>query len=949
VTGVVKVDSHLADHNATSLFRPSAVIPSAAIIGNSDLIVWNLEASSRYIIVLNATQPDGLPVTQFSVQYWTLSEPSVRRLNPLDVLRITSTTIVLSTINTNELRRRRTSDDSHLASDYYVIVEQTNNQHHSIFEDLVHSGAANVYDRKTFPRQEPILRFYDEVPSRPYYVEFHLNDWPPEDHLVIGQYRALQPNTFYMIWFANGLTVDEATHLEWSRLSQVVKTDSANHTFGAIIAIFFGVLFIVAIVIFILYFYCYPIYRKSTKQSPSASTNNLVSRFQEYLYLMKIKSRKCVVEGPSASRCLDVKDVYSDDQPKKCIHDTFDQSFYVVKSSNPIPLSQLRRNYEKRLLPNAYYAMQAEFQRVPRCSTDATHVADHPHHANLNCCRASLPYDKNRVILSREQLRRRVYINASVIRTLSYHPTVIVTQRPTEQTVGLFWRTVWQKNIGSIVMLVAYDDVLSATYSGYKYWPDSQSQSAVYGNLVVDMLGEQKYSYIEIRWLRINGLVDDTIETRIVLHWQYIKWRPTGSLPYHPLQFIDFIKQVQRRHEATKGLLVHCECGTGASGVFLALDALAVEARKTGLVDVENCVTLLCLERMNLVHTFLQYRFIHQCTLEMFLVNHNTSMPMSYFKDTYASLSQCSAQTVHALVQYEYCKLVLPCYAFSKSLDLIDSLHANTCNSNSTPDYISMDGYLAKNLFTLPSPKLCSSIEQIWKLVYNLKARAVVVLCRLGNPDWLPPAGHSRCVGKYLISCENVRTNPTKCFYVIDLTIVQQCSDNSVILAVRLYESTVWTSISELPPHSLALDLLSNLADWSRQDTARRPVVFYCEPNADRGWYSQVALVVTIWSILDRIQTDQMVDVFLAARYSWTIIPEAFTTYVSSCDSKISANGNTCVSVIGVLCRYNLCIWATRYQCLKLTCCYSPTACLALFSVCISAKIGLYKIISMNE
>jgi len=91
-------------------------------------------------------------------------------------------------------------------------------------------------------------------------------------------------------------------------------------------------------------------------------------------------------------------------------------------------------------------------------------------------------YDKNRVRLARGRLSDRTYINASLIRTVCHQPAIVVTQCPSEDTVGEFWKTVWELNIGSVVMLVPCED---CSTRAPVYWPAPTHRPTVYADVEV--------------------------------------------------------------------------------------------------------------------------------------------------------------------------------------------------------------------------------------------------------------------------------------------------------------------------------------------------------------------------------------------------------------------------------------------------------------------------------
>ena len=115
---------------------------------------------------------------------------------------------------------------------------------------------------------------------------------------------------------------------------------------------------------------------------------------------------------------------------------------------------------------------------------DTINVANLPYNVTCNRSQAIIPYDKNRVKLSRQSPKDSAYINASFIRTIGYR-SCIVTQCPTAQTTNEFWRMVWELQVGTIVMLLSSRECNGPEY--YHYWP-RKSKPLYYRDVKVQLM-----------------------------------------------------------------------------------------------------------------------------------------------------------------------------------------------------------------------------------------------------------------------------------------------------------------------------------------------------------------------------------------------------------------------------------------------------------------------------
>ena len=527
------------------------------------------------------------------------------------------------------------------------------------------------------------------------------------------------------------------------------------------------------------------------------------------------------------------------------------------------------------------------------------------HTVSSRTLNSSIPYHYSFVTvimirLMRGRLADKTYINASLIRTVRHQPAVVITQCPTEDTVIEFWKTVWDFNIGSVVTLVPCD---SRKYDGPVYWPRRAGFPTIYSDVEVELETQTTRAHFVLRKFRLNGWEGECVVSRPLSQWQYIRWSTGGtSLPHHPVQFLDFLRDFQTKHSPDTGMLVHCMAGAGCSGVFLAVDALSTEGRRTGHVDVEECATLLCLERMNVIQTFRQYRYIYYCLMELFAVGHDTCIPLSCFCFAYANLIQRGKQSGLSHLDHEFCVLAFPCYGVNpapcewkkpcrsydvkKDIDVVDDDDNNNNNNNAersivTDNVCVFDGYLTNRLFVLPRRGAVFAAE-FWKLVLEQNARTVVVLRPLEQSGLcIPCAGSCSSVGDTVVECRQVRRHLRGSFQVYSVALARQNATDGggQPVPVRLYEFVAWPDAVQLPEVCALLDLVSHTAEWCRRDAQRRSATFHVShsPTDD----SRVAVVCTVWTVLDRIHAENLVDIYTAARYVSCFIPSAFTSLVN--------------------------------------------------------------------
>ncbi|XDA83871.1 hypothetical protein R6Z07M_013724 [Ovis aries] len=240
-------------------------------------------------------------------------------------------------------------------------------------------------------------------------------------------------------------------------------------------------------------------------------------------------------------------------------------------------------------------------------------VASAPDNSAKNRYRNALPYDWSRVPLrALPGQPGSEYINASFIPGLWSSREFIAAQGPLPQTVGDFWRLVWEQQSHTLVMLT--NCVESGRVKCEHYWP-LDAQPCTHGPLQVTLVGEEVAENWAVRNLKLRHVQEQ--KTLPVRQFHYMTW-PDHGVPHSPDPLLAFWRMLRQWLDQTVGggpPIVHCSAGVGRTGTLIALDVLLRQLECEGLVGPFGYVKKMRESRPLMVQTEAQYVFLHQCIL----------------------------------------------------------------------------------------------------------------------------------------------------------------------------------------------------------------------------------------------------------------------------------------------------------------------------------------------
>jgi protein tyrosine phosphatase len=437
-----------------------------------------------------------------------------------------------------------------------------------------------------------------------------------------------------------------------------------------------------------------------------------------------------------------------------------------------------------------------------------------------------VPFDYNRVILEPEEgVPDSDYINASYVDSLVQPKAYIVTQGPTENTIGDFWRMVWQERCSCIVMVTRTFDFIRVMC--VQYWPAGKNKEDVYSGVGVMVEHEEQIANFMIRTIRLrkNG------EQRKVILFHYTEWT-CHSNPFSNalLEFRRRVRNVMNHHPDSQDgpVIVHCNDGAGRSGVYLAIDANIELSEEDGVIDVFGYVRKMRTQRRGLVESLLICNQTPRFTIGDCAAGHRADN-----RDKNRNV------------------LIVPPDNFRP---YVTSFQGNNCT-----DYINavfVDGYTHPREYIVTEWPLPNTCSDVWSLVYDHDCSAVVVLCNptstVSNsyPSFWPENTRSKKYGQ-VFTVEHMSHNHFKNIRCWTFRINKKIVSLTELMAgvkapsktCQLFQLMCWPSGHKVPTSTNSLVELMNMVERWRQKTDYGPVVVvsadgqsragvYCAANA---------------------------------------------------------------------------------------------------------------------
>ncbi|XP_064386154.1 uncharacterized protein LOC135334773 isoform X2 [Halichondria panicea] len=500
-------------------------------------------------------------------------------------------------------------------------------------------------------------------------------------------------------------------------------------------------------------------------------------------------------------------------------------------------------------------------------------------------------YDDNLIILDPipgQEDCQSDYINACYVDGYKKPKRFIATQGPLPNTLVDFWRLMWQERPPIIVMLTNLKE--NNKIKCQQYWPESGKKQ--FGPFTVAITDQQILADYTIRTLEAS-LDGDRRVLRVKL-FHFTAW-PDHGVPEYATPILAFHRRVQSQHKPSKGpILIHCSAGVGRTGTYIAIDNVLDQISVDGLIDISGTIVKSRNQRMKLVQTQNQYVFIHDAILESMTCG-DTQISAGDLRRQIQKMSLVPPGKTISDFQYQFqileqvtpnpkevrSPIAVKNAARNRNMDYLPPETSRVILKREQPDYIHAvfaHGYKHQKAYIIAQNPLDSTVRNFWKVIYDRKCAAVVMLTPLSEngqeacSQYWPESGNVTSFGEFTIDNLGEETNTG--FIMRRLSVLNEKTQKAHQLTQ--FHITNWNSSGKCENFKAVTDVNEEVIKVQRR-TGNNPVLVHCNDTATRsGMYCSVATTI------DRCKTEGVVDVFQVVKALRVHKPGAVPSVVSS-------------------------------------------------------------------
>ncbi|XP_072863501.1 receptor-type tyrosine-protein phosphatase F isoform X7 [Chlorocebus sabaeus] len=543
-----------------------------------------------------------------------------------------------------------------------------------------------------------------------------------------------------------------------------------------------------------------------------------------------------------------------------------------MRDHPPIPITDLADNIE-RLKANDGLKFSQEYESIDPGQQFTWENSNLEVNKPKNRYANVIAYDHSRVILtSIDGVPGSDYINANYIDGYRKQNAYIATQGPLPETMGDFWRMVWEQRTATVVMMTRLEE--KSRVKCDQYWPARGTET--YGLIQVTLLDTVELATYTVRTFALHK--SGSSEKRELRQFQFMAW-PDHGVPEYPTPILAFLRRVKACNPLDAGpMVVHCSAGVGRTGCFIVIDAMLERMKHEKTVDIYGHVTCMRSQRNYMVQTEDQYVFIHEALLEAATCGH-TEVPARNLYAHIQKLGQVPPGESVTAMELEFKLLAsskahtsrfisanLPCNKFKNRLvNIMPYELTRVClqpiRGVEGSDYINasfLDGYRQQKAYIATQGPLAESTEDFWRMLWEHNSTIIVMLTKLREMGrekchqyW--PAERSARYQYFVVDPMAEYNMPQ---YILREFKVTDARDGQS-RTIRQFQFTDWPEQGVPKTGEGFIDFIGQVHKTKEQFGQDGPITVHCSAGVGR-----TGVFITLSIVLERMRYEGVVDMF---------------------------------------------------------------------------------------
>nr|XP_042127673.1 receptor-type tyrosine-protein phosphatase F isoform X13 [Peromyscus maniculatus bairdii] len=543
-----------------------------------------------------------------------------------------------------------------------------------------------------------------------------------------------------------------------------------------------------------------------------------------------------------------------------------------MRDHPPIPITDLADNIE-RLKANDGLKFSQEYESIDPGQQFTWENSNSEVNKPKNRYANVIAYDHSRVLLtSIDGVPGSDYINANYIDGYRKQNAYIATQGPLPETMGDFWRMVWEQRTATVVMMTRLEE--KSRVKCDQYWPARGTET--YGLIQVTLVDTVELATYTMRTFALHK--SGSSEKRELRQFQFMAW-PDHGVPEYPTPILAFLRRVKACNPLDAGpMVVHCSAGVGRTGCFIVIDAMLERMKHEKTVDIYGHVTCMRSQRNYMVQTEDQYVFIHEALLEAAMCGH-TEVPARSLYAHIQKLGQVPPGESVTAMELEFKLLAnskahtsrfisanLPCNKFKNRLvNIMPYELTRVClqpiRGVEGSDYINasfLDGYRQQKAYIATQGPLAESTEDFWRMLWEHNSTIIVMLTKLREMGrekchqyW--PAERSARYQYFVVDPMAEYNMPQ---YILREFKVTDARDGQS-RTIRQFQFTDWPEQGVPKTGEGFIDFIGQVHKTKEQFGQDGPITVHCSAGVGR-----TGVFITLSIALERMRYEGVVDMF---------------------------------------------------------------------------------------